>query len=675
MTSKIENQKPPFRRLRGYAFDPITSLDLDTYEINEVIYKITWEKDLRPGPEGEYIKVLDHDPQSDSTYAPVDLNDPDILATDGLTPSEANPQFHQQMVYAVIMNTIRNFEKALGRKITWSPVEKIITENKKTRVEFQYVDKLLVFPHGMRDQNAYYSPERKLLVFGYYNTLPVNAGVFLPGGISYSCLSHDIIAHETTHALLDGMYSRYMEVSNPDIAGFHEGFSDIVALFQHFTYPEIIKNQVRKVKGNLDTENLLAKLAVEFGKSTGEYSALRDAIGYSDENGVWQKQKPDTKDYSHFIECHERGALLVSAVFDAFVSIYKVRTADLIRIATGGSGVLPAGEIHPDLVNRLADEASKTASHVLSMCIRALDYCPPVDLNYGDYLRALITADAELVGDDPHNYRIAFINAFRKRGIFPQGVPNLSLETLCYSKAGCEDAKAVFTEELCGFLRSFKEKLAYQTDREKIFNETTKFIRGSKDVRGFHSYIFNNGVAKNAVALENLTGLVFSGQYNQLGVQTSRAYKKGPSIEIHSLRIHNRFSPDGNVQNQIIMTFAQKAYVTVHKHKTNKTVTFHTVVNAVPKPDDRENMTFRGGCTLIFDLNSLELQYVITKPLFDPSKVKAGKGRKLVLNNERLQMQYKCMFGSLRNKIGFAPEGVETTEPFAHIHKSKNITL
>ncbi len=670
--AKLENAQPPYRRLRGYAFDPITSLDLDTAEINEVVYKIPWEKNLKKGPEGEYIKVIDRDPSSDETYIPVDLNDPDILATDGLSPSEADPQFHQQMVYAVIMNTIKNFEKALGRKISWSPMEEIITEKGKTKIRYKYVDKLLVFPHGMRDQNAYYSPERKLLIFGYYNSAPVHAGVFLPGGISYSCLSHDIIAHETAHALLDGMYSRYMETTNPDIAGFHEGFSDIVALFQHFTYPEIIKNQIRKVNGNLDAENLLAKLAVEFGKSTGEYSALRDAIGFHDENGVWQKQVPTPNDYSGFIECHERGALLVSAVFDAFTALYKVRTADLIRLASGGTGILPPGEIHPDLVNRLADEAAKTASHVLNMCIRGLDYCPPVDLTYGDYLRALITADAELVKNDPCNYRVAFINAFRKRGIFPQGVSNLSVETLLYNKVDDENAKLAFSNAIVDFLREFKEKLAYLTDRRKIFEETEAFIRGSKR---FHAFVFKNGVAANAVALENLTGLVFSEQYNQLGVQTSKTFGKGPSIEIHSLRIHNKISPDGTVQNQIVMIVTQKAFVTVRKDRDDNTITFHPVLKGEPKPDDRHNMTFRGGCTLIFNLNTLQLMHVISKPIFDLKKSRGGKGRVLKLNEERLQMQYKCMYGSLRSKIGFAPLNQETTEPFAHIHQSKNNSL
>src|SRR4029077_20657136 len=82
---------------------------------------IPWELKLEPGPVGEYLEVVDYDPASACFYAPVDLSDPFLLAQDGLAPSEGNPHFHQQMVYAVSMITIRNFERALGRTALWSP--------------------------------------------------------------------------------------------------------------------------------------------------------------------------------------------------------------------------------------------------------------------------------------------------------------------------------------------------------------------------------------------------------------------------------------------------------------------------------------------------------------------------------------------------------------------------
>ena len=104
----------------------------------------------------------------------------------------------------------------------------------------------------------------------------------MPNALVFTCLSHDIIAHETTHAILDGIHNQFTENSNKDTLAFHEAFADIVALFQHFTFPEVLKHQVAKARGNLSGENLLGQLAQEFGSSIGRYGALRDALGEVD---------------------------------------------------------------------------------------------------------------------------------------------------------------------------------------------------------------------------------------------------------------------------------------------------------------------------------------------------------------------------------------------------------
>src|SRR3954447_14208357 len=113
--------KPTYRRLQAYTFDPALSTQLDTALINKTILRVPWEEKLQPGPCGEYVEVVDYDPASRRFYEPVDLNSPELLAQDGLDPSEGDPRFHQQMVYAVAMTTIRNFERALGRKALWAP--------------------------------------------------------------------------------------------------------------------------------------------------------------------------------------------------------------------------------------------------------------------------------------------------------------------------------------------------------------------------------------------------------------------------------------------------------------------------------------------------------------------------------------------------------------------------
>ena len=146
------------RRLRAFAFDPLLSGQIDTMGVNEITLSVKWEEKLGPGPVGEYLEVIDHDPAGGTYYAPVDLNDPLLLATDGLAPSEGNPQFHQQMVYAVAMTTIRHFEEALGRKALWAPRKPF--EARRKRGPDEYVQRLRIYPHALREANAFYSPQK-----------------------------------------------------------------------------------------------------------------------------------------------------------------------------------------------------------------------------------------------------------------------------------------------------------------------------------------------------------------------------------------------------------------------------------------------------------------------------------------------------------------------------------
>ena len=185
--------RPPFRRLRAYAFDPSLSIDLDAAMINGATLKVPWEPALEPGPVGEYLEVVDYDPASSAFYSPVDLNDPHLLAQDGYAPSEGNPRFHQQMVYAVAMITIRHFELALGRKVLWSP--RFLRDEHGGVTDAVFVPRLRCYPHALREANAYYSPAKKALLFGYFSASRTQPGRNLPGGMVFTCLSHDIIAH------------------------------------------------------------------------------------------------------------------------------------------------------------------------------------------------------------------------------------------------------------------------------------------------------------------------------------------------------------------------------------------------------------------------------------------------------------------------------------------------
>ncbi|NEJ11005.1 hypothetical protein GR238_37495, partial [Rhizobium leguminosarum] len=273
----------------------------------------------------------------------------------------------------------------------------------------------------LREPNAYYSREKKALLFGYFQTTAQSAGA----SWVFTALSHDIIVHEVTHAILDGLHRRFAEPTSVDSLAFHEAFADIVALFSHFTLEEAVRAQIARDGGRLDSRSLLSGLAHQFGTATGRDGALREAIDASE-----GRQPAMLSD--EMTEPHERGAILVAAVFDAFLSIYEKRTADLFRIAGIRPGTQPAQDLHPDLIARVSREACKAAEHVMRMCIRALDYLPPVDVRFGDFLRAIVTADHDLVPDDVLCYRLAVIEGFRRRGIVPDGCLSLAPDSLLW---------------------------------------------------------------------------------------------------------------------------------------------------------------------------------------------------------------------------------------------------
>lgn len=568
-SASIALSNPPYRRIRAYAIDPSLSTRLATAGMNEICLKVRWE-DLKKGPTGEYLKVVDVD-ASGKTYDAADLNEPSLLAQDGWQPSEGNAAFHQQMVYGVAMKTIEHFERALGRPVLWRP--RINPENKFDDSKFER--HLEIRPHALRQANAFYSLTDIALLFGYFEASASDPGDHVPGSKVYSCLSHDIVAHETTHAILDGMHRRFNESTNPDVLALHEAFADIVALMQHFTIPEILENEIGRTRGNLKAESILGSLAMQFGRASGKRGALRDAIGTFDEKNEWHPLKPDPADYQKVMRPHARGAILVAAVFDAFIAIYERRTEDLLRIYTGGTGVLPDGAIHPDLVKRLAGEAAKTAGHIMNMCIRALDYIPPVDITFGEYLRGIITADSDLVGDDKYNYRVAFIEAFRRRGIYPRDLDTLSVDTLRWQGVDFKEPPAPY-KKIIRKLKQYADACFYITDREELFKRTR-----------IQRYQLHEALKKIFAETPEFASL--------LGLDPNETF------EVHALRRANRVGPDGNPTPQVVVALTQ-----------SRTIEFDGA---------SEPHTFRGGSTIIVDLTKPRVEYAIIKDINSPTRL------------------------------------------------------
>jgi len=348
-----------------------------------------------------------------------------------------------------------------------------------------------------------------------------------------------------------------------------------------------LQHEIMRTRGRLETETTLGALAIQFGRSSGRRAALRDAIGHI-ENGKWRRQRPDPSQYLAATTPHARGAVLVAAVFDAFLAIYRTRTADLLRLSSGGSGLLAAGAIHPDLVRRLCEEAAKSASHLLIMILRALDYLPPVDVTFFEFLRAIITADFDLVPNDRLNYRVALIDAFRGRGIYSHneiGEPSaanprtLSVDTLRWRGPDARQHSKHWPtiqehyRRIAALLKPYADECLYLQDRAERFHRKTSYLEELKTAL--------------AGALQESPEFA-----KELGLDPDRDF------EIDDLRNAMRTGPDGRFMPQIIVSLLQSVNV----------------------GDGKAAFEFPGGCTLIFDLTVPGIIYCISKSITNEAR-------------------------------------------------------
>jgi len=368
-------------------------------------------EDLAPGPKSSRFHIIDYDATLDKFIAP--LRDSKDLAEDifkqGISLSRkrkltemlvSDPHFHAQNVYAIASATLFEFEKSLGRKVSWG---------------FDTgAHQLKIAPHAFADANAFYSRKDEGLAFGYfYATEKANNPIF-------TCLSFDIVVHETTHAILDGLRSEYIHPSSIDQAAFHEAFSDIIAILMTFRSEELIAHGLgfedettidKKIfKPSNLRKSFLFGLAEEMGTALshhqiGEFkaSALRRSVELTPSRDLYTDKNLRRSP-------HNFGEVLVAAILNAFIEIWSHRIQPLDPV--------DSGRIHKA---RAVEEGAKAASHLLGMCIRALDYLPPVNVLFSAYARAIITADFETAPDDTrYKYRTALANSFAKYGIIDE---------------------------------------------------------------------------------------------------------------------------------------------------------------------------------------------------------------------------------------------------------------
>ena len=348
---------------------------------------------LREGPTGHRVQVIDYDSSTDRLLAPKPVADGDAFAKNDPAELVKNPHFHAQNVYAIVMATLALFERALGRRVRWGFLG----------------HQIKVVPHAFADANAYYSRDDEALMFGYFTG---------KRGTVFTCLSHDIVAHETAHALLDGLRRNYLLPSSPQQAAFHEGFADIVAILSVLNHRDVV-DAVFQHAGR--KQNAGAGLIMKRSELTATRLRRTALLGLAEEMGSELKairgealrrsaELPPSRRYLETLtDEHDLGEVLVAAVLNTFLHVWMKR---LFPYDTAGVASLDRAHV--------VDEGATAAGHLLTMMIRSLDYCPPVDLHFGDFLSAVLTADTEMHPDDSrYGYRDVLIKVCGEYGISP----------------------------------------------------------------------------------------------------------------------------------------------------------------------------------------------------------------------------------------------------------------
>lgn len=308
--------------------------------------------DIKPGPIGSRVAVYDYNRDRDEVY-----DEAAPTATSEYQPSDF--RFHQLNAYAIVARAVELVEMELGRMLRWG---------------FD-ASRLIVLPHAGQLANAYYNED----------TRSIQLYSFRSGDdVFHTSLSHDIVAHETGHAILDSVRDRYTEGLHRETGALHEALGDLTAVFAALSHAPVR----RAVAAQLDTQNLVSDIAERF---KGNHEALRDLVGGPQPASYWKG----------VMTPHALSLKFTRAVYAALCALQR----------------------HVDEKLKSPVASLKQVRTILQrMVVRALDYLPPADATFGDFALAILAADSAFRPHDQEGYRRVVREVFTEHGLLPHRV-------------------------------------------------------------------------------------------------------------------------------------------------------------------------------------------------------------------------------------------------------------
>lgn len=372
---------------RVFAQDPFVAAGHQAFAPGEI--QVRWEPGLADGPTSSRLAVVDYDATSETLVPPAkwDQDELGFVRPDG-HPIAAddradNPWFRQVNAWATVQAVLEYYEnpRVLGRPIPWGFAG----------------NRLTIVPHAGYQENAYYNRGSKALQLYYYGD---------PKKPSFTSLSHDILAHEAGHAVLDGIRPLYLEHTSRDTAAFHESIADLTALlvaFRH-NHQEAHPSDSEVIEPDR-LADWLSSIAEEFGQKTKNRPFLRSA-----RNSLRLQDLRPSDGHHH---CSQ---LLTGAMFDV-----------LARVAA--QYLSPERQAVRKKKATVRQALWWAADRMGSLALQPLDLLPPADVQYLDYARAVLRNLEITDPGDPSGYHDMVRRVFHERGLCEHDVDECDAAT------------------------------------------------------------------------------------------------------------------------------------------------------------------------------------------------------------------------------------------------------
>jgi hypothetical protein len=442
-------------------------------------FTVPWEPGLRDGPTSARFAVIDYDSTTNTRTPPAvwDRKENCYRAPDGSHLNSKTKdlfQYHQLSVWANVQNTLDFFESgfALGRRISWA---------------FEG-NRLIIVPHAGYGENAYYDRASKSLQFYWFGD--DNKRVF-------TCLSSDIVNHEFGHAVLDGLRPYFYESVDAQTAAFHESFGDLTAILMAFRNNAFRKVVLKESNGDLNTAQLLAGLAQQFGEAVSNAPYLRSALNEQTMEKLAGKLEP-----------HALSEVMTGTMFDILKGVFgKHRENELERHKEGRSS-------KPSDVRALAD----TVPRMQMLAFQPLDLLPPCALTFRDYALAVLRSEQVANPTDPSGYRALMLDCFIRRGILTEADRAELLKPVpVFQRPALDvfhpvDAIAASRGGAYRFLDDNRAKLLIPPNADLIVTEIVRASKLARDGRSLPEQIIVQYIWREDVVLEGERFRRFSGE-------------------------------------------------------------------------------------------------------------------------------------------------------------------